>query len=598
MTVNERNKQKYSVSDSMVDKALYVLFENYGRQSNQKMTENYKLLYQDGVVTKNDIKMDYVHIDVNENSGYIMTYAECYYNYVLENKTPEVIDKALSCCKHYDFIKSQFEPLIALSNQDDKNKFNDKLDSVLDVMDSKHYSLEEDLIAKIVAGLYMHINGIVCSFIYNLMTILQNLGNSTCVDKVEAYYGIPAGSFQSTEDFAILKRKLVSKLERISKVTEDELLEFLYDVITTDTDCNKYFASVLVFDESGYDWNDDDRKKHIRQAYDDTIANYIITAYMIKRDEKDDEPVETQDVSRLLNSNPSKHQIIHTSFAESINEAIRMASSPARILNSGYRGRSIDRGSILYTLTSNIDSVDQFIADVILRYYVVVVTPYLKQISRNRFIQLVSGEAVASDYNTSYEEMVSKYEEMVSINRVLIHQKNALKSQLEKEQLSHSADVKEDKTDKNELELINANQKYNKLQKEYDSLKELLEKEKEKNASLNEMIQQIKERNTDENYEIDTEKKYLFILIHDVLENKLLTWFPNSRIINKSTDVGFKTIQNIDAVVAIVTSVKHPDYYGVKKLCKKHGIPFIHCNGRSYNEICKVIYECLEKDKE
>jgi hypothetical protein len=109
------------------------------------------------------------------------------------------------------------------------------------------------------------------------------------------------------------------------------------------------------------------------------------------------------------------------------------------------------------------------------------------------------------------------------------------------------------------------------------------------------MLQQLKERNNTENYDIDTEMRYVFIAMHDAMVKRITVWFPNSKIIEKSTDINYKTIQNADAVIAMVTNVKHPDYYGVKNLCKKHNVPFIHCNKHSFNEICKVIYECTQK---
>lgn len=97
-------------------------------------------------------------------------------------------------------------------------------------------------------------------------------------------------------------------------------------------------------------------------------------------------------------------------------------------------------------------------------------------------------------------------------------------------------------------------------------------------------------RNGEKPVEVDTTKKYIFIMDgYPFGEEQILKTFPNSQIVGDYVEFNPLTV---DAVVCITSRVKHYVYYSTKDYCKKKGVPFIHSTRANPEMIKRAIAEC------
>ncbi len=127
--------------------------------------------------------------------------------------------------------------------------------------------------------------------------------------------------------------------------------------------------------------------------------------------------------------------------------------------------------------------------------------------------------------------------------------------------------------------------------KENEKLNKKLDEYKAKYEDIRLMLDILQKKNEqtaqETEYEIDTEKRYVFAMDNWTSYMKeIKAVFPNAEFIGENTNLESK---KIDMVILMPGHLGHPTYYSIKKQCKDKNIKFIHCNKTNISEIKKVI---------
>ena len=143
---------------------------------------------------------------------------------------------------------------------------------------------------------------------------------------------------------------------------------------------------------------------------------------------------------------------------------------------------------------------------------------------------------------------------------------------------SHNAEIA-----KKDGEINRLNRKVEELQQENENMRQEV-------ADLSKAIEDAEaggtgfvERDIEE--KVDHEKKYYFVCDDDTICNALKREFPNSKC---RTDYNLTpaNAEQFDAAVFIIERIEHHStYYRMKSMCKKAGLPIIHCDTKGIRTI-------------
>ena len=88
--------------------------------------------------------------------------------------------------------------------------------------------------------------------------------------------------------------------------------------------------------------------------------------------------------------------------------------------------------------------------------------------------------------------------------------------------------------------------------------------------------------------DVDMNARYLFIIGSDIpLQTTLKKEFPNAEFASKTIHL---THTKYDMVIALTSCIDHKYYLAIKKQCKDHDIPFVHCPHSNIEMMRTVIF--------
>lgn len=123
-----------------------------------------------------------------------------------------------------------------------------------------------------------------------------------------------------------------------------------------------------------------------------------------------------------------------------------------------------------------------------------------------------------------------------------------------------------------------------------------LQDQSDKIAALEEKIFAISQSKNKQSecMEVDTSKKFLFVVDDEHFTPRIKAWFPNS-IISTHAVLNHVNASSFYMGVFLTGKVTHVSYKHYKDKCILYNIPVANCNGTSYSSICQSIRKCEQE---
>lgn len=124
-----------------------------------------------------------------------------------------------------------------------------------------------------------------------------------------------------------------------------------------------------------------------------------------------------------------------------------------------------------------------------------------------------------------------------------------------------------------------------------------LHDQQDKITALEEKISAISQsKNRQSEYmQVDTSKKFLFVVDDEHFTPRIKAWFPNS-IISTHAVLNHANASSFYMGVFLTGKVTHVSYKHYKDKCILYNIPVANCNGTSYSSICQSIRKCEQEN--
>lgn len=177
-------------------------------------------------------------------------------------------------------------------------------------------------------------------------------------------------------------------------------------------------------------------------------------------------------------------------------------------------------------------------------------------------------------------------------NEQLKHEHQELKAQLADLQENMSAEIAgiQEQAATSENFVRQQRKKIEELEGDLSDANAEMDALREKISLLEELRKGVIEQE-DRCLDIDTEKKYLFIINDEKMRYKIRAWFPNS-VISENLDINPKNGGSYYMAIFVTKSIGHDEYFRVKQRCTIYGIPICYCNQINYRLVCQAIAKC------
>lgn len=579
-----------------IKEILFELLGVYAVSTNEKLKYFVRNKIYEGKISVSQIKNEYILIGSGINAVHYTCADICYYEYLLKDFSFERILEILEISDCYSFVKEICRSLIASNNKDNNGYVLAKKYLETEMEIEKKYCGEEYKIfeCRIVHGVYLWVNELYNSFVHSffknfLRTTSFNLERIILRDCNRL-----TEPLLEDEEIKSLIRKTERKLEKISEKSKDEIIEGICIRLCADFNFKSIIYNRNKFDFGPYE-NISFNKltEKVTKAYNDTIYNYIIIAYSKKIKEINNDLRESKtnqihnifsnstdlnisDIIKKSKNIKDSHKLKQGSLVESV--ITESADNRTNYINNECSKTEVQK--ILMTI-----DYDKFIDNTIITYYI----NEMKSSNIDNFKTIFINKLLGKNYQETSEisDLKNKIITLTGENEIYSRENASLKQENDRLRSENH----NDKVDS----LIRSNEEKSrslvKKDKEIDKLKDNEAEKDIQIALLKQEIEHLKRPAKEDNeIQIDTNLRYMFVCINENLKLKLLKWFPNSIIFDFNKDI---SVNHIDAIVVMTGEVKHREYWPAKNYASRHKIPLVHCPVINYEAICKTIAECL-----
>lgn len=367
-------------------------------------------------------------------------------------------------------------------------------------------------------------------------------------------------SFVDDDDFE--NKQFDRYVSKVEKFLKEQLSIITPDRVQPD-DVQWYLWSILYIYYKDFEQNDESDIKGTlcMMIYDYHIKPEIKTYdAMMKRAEEES--------NLLKNTDGIKSNVLDVDKAKKMPSLI--AKELRAVCKEFIRSRSsnnmlIDRSTYFSTLPNTTEDAIYIIRETLNRT-VIDIERLVRSVLFESFVETRKNDIVSS-LMKQLEEVKSENDDKDSQIKELQMKLKVLQEKYDSA-INYNFDVLEEAKDYSNA-VCRENQKlktkYNALLRRYKSL----------TGNLNTVPDAAGELFDDIIPELDTTKRYLFILGREVTyQSRIAEVFPNALFATKVVNI---SKMDVDSVVIVTSCIDHDVYYGMKSQCKSQNIPFVHC---------------------